>query len=96
MGDSDLDDSDVLALGQRQKGDGTKEESKSRLLQAKDLFPIATKYHPNPAISKIKNRIVDNFVHEYAEFFYLKLHQLNSEVQILLKNLTGTISTHEV
>lgn len=49
-------------------------------MQAKDLFPKATKYHPNPAISKIQNRIVDNFVHEYAEFFYLKVHQLNREV----------------
>ena len=70
----------MLSHGQRQRGDGLKEEGKGRLLQAKDLFPKATKYHPNPAISKIQNRIVDNFVHEYAEFFYLKIHQLNREV----------------
>jgi len=73
VGDEDVEDLNMLNDGQKQRGTGLKEEGKSRLLLAKDLFPSATKYHPNAAISKIKNRIVDNFVHEYAEFFYSKL-----------------------
>jgi len=43
-------------------------------------LPPRNKYHPNPGISKIKNRIVDRTVGDYAEFFYRKCFELDKDI----------------
>jgi hypothetical protein len=42
-----------------------------------------TKYHKNPVLSQLRNRISDNFLYKYAEFFQNQYQKMCLECQKL-------------
>lgn len=52
-------------------------------LKPNDLKMSTTKYHKNPVLSQHRNRISDNFLYKYAEFFQNQYQKMCKECQKL-------------